>query len=135
AASWAHEQEVRTAEDVAALLRDQMAFHFADPRDPRIADFERRSEGSVYSPEVLRHFSQAGYGNIDVEDRLGEVQRPVLVLAGRPDRTCVVQGASAIADGIPGATLVVFEHSAHMAYVEEPERYVEAVRSFLVGSS
>lgn len=135
AASWAREQEARTAEDVASLLHDQMPFHFADPRDPRIADFERRSEGSVYTADVLRHFSQAGYGDIDVEDRLGEVRRPVLVLAGRHDRVCAVEAALAIAAAIPGAKLVVFEHSAHMAYVEEPERYVEAVRSFLAGSS
>jgi proline iminopeptidase len=129
--SWAREQEVLTSDDVAALLHDQMPFHFADPRDPRIAEFERRSEGSVYSPEVLRRFSSAGYGDIDVEDRLGDVRRPVLVLAGRHDRTCVLEGARAIAGGIPGARLVVFERSAHMAYVEEQDRYVDAVRSFL----
>ena len=131
AASWAREQEVRTAEDVAALLHDQMPYHFADPLDPRIADFERRSDGSVYSPEVLRHFSRAGYGDIDVEDRLGGVRRPVLVLAGSHDRTCVLEGALAIAAGVPSAKLVVFEHSAHMAYVEEQEGYLDAVRTFL----
>jgi len=131
AASWAREQEVRTAEDVAALLHDQMPYHFADPLDPRVADFERRSDGSVYSPEVLRHFSRAGYGDIDLEDRLGGVRRPVLVLAGSHDRTCVLEGALAIAAGVPSAKLVVFEHSAHMAYVEEQERYLDAVRTFL----
>jgi proline iminopeptidase len=134
-ASWANEEGVRTPEDVAALMHDQMPFHFADPLDPRIADYERRSADAAYAPEVLRHFSQAGYGGIEVEDRLGEVRRPVLVLAGRQDRTCVLDGAQAIADGIPGAELVVFERSAHMAFVEEPERYVEAVRSFLARSS
>jgi proline iminopeptidase len=131
ASSWAREQDVRTPEDVAALLHDQMPFHFADPRDPRIEELERRSAGAVYSPDVLRQFSRAGYGGIELEDRLGEVRRPVLVLAGRHDRTCVVEGALAIAEGIPGATLVVFEHSAHMAYVEEQERYLDAVRTFL----
>jgi proline iminopeptidase len=134
-ASWAREQGVRTAEEVAELLHDQMPFHFADPLDPRIAEFERRSAGAVYSPEVLRHFSQAGYGDIDVEQRLGGVRRPVLVLAGRHDRTCVLDGASAIAEGVPGARLVVFEHSAHMSYVEEQDRYVEVVRSFLASAS
>jgi proline iminopeptidase len=133
-ASWANEQGVRTPEDVAALLHDQMPFHFADPLDPRIADYERRSADAAYSAEVLRHFSREGYGGIEVEDRLGGVRRPVLVLAGRHDRTCVLDGARAIAEGIPGAELVVFEESAHMAFVEEQERYVEAVRSFLARS-
>jgi proline iminopeptidase len=133
AASWAREQEVRTAGDVAALLHDQMPFHFADPRDPRIADFERRHAGAVHSPDVLRHFSAAGYGDIEVEDRLGEVRRPVLVLAGRHDRVCVLDGARAIADGIPGARLEVFEESGHTTYVEEQQRYLDAVRTFLAG--
>jgi proline iminopeptidase len=132
-ASWAREQEAATPEDVAALLHDQMPFHFADPLDPRIADFERRSAEAAYSPAVLRHFSQAGYGNIDVEARLGGVRRRVLVLAGRHDRVCVLDGARAIAGGIPGAQLVVFEESGHMTYVEENKRYVDAVRAFLAG--
>jgi proline iminopeptidase len=133
AASWAREQGVETPEQVAALLHDQMPFHFADPLDPRIAELERRTAGAVYSPAVLRHFSQAGYGGIDVEDRLRGVRRPVLVLAGRHDRVCVLDGARAIADGVPGARLVVFEESAHMTFVEENERYLAAVRSFLAG--
>jgi pimeloyl-ACP methyl ester carboxylesterase len=53
------------------------------------------------------------------------------VLAGRHDRVCSVKAAEAIAAGIPGAELVVFEQSAHMTFVEEPERYLAAVRSFL----
>jgi pimeloyl-ACP methyl ester carboxylesterase len=34
AASWAREAGVETSEQVAALLHDQMPFHFADPLDP-----------------------------------------------------------------------------------------------------
>jgi len=59
------------------------------------------------------------------------VAHPVLVLAGRHDRTCSVEGAEAIAAGIPGAEIVVFEHSGHMAFVEETEAYRAAVRGFL----
>jgi proline iminopeptidase len=135
AASWARETEVETAEQMAALLHDQMPFHFADPRDPRIAELERRSAGAVYAPNVLRHFAMAGYGDIDVEERLGAVRCPVLVLAGRHDRVCVVEGGIAIANGIPGAQLVIFEQSAHMTYVEENERYLDAVRGFLADAA
>ena len=129
--SWAREQEAQTAEECAALLHDQLPFHFADPRDPRIAEFERRTAGIVQSPDVLRHFAAADYGGIEVEDRLGDVTQPVLVLAGRHDRTCVVAANEAIAAGIPDAELVVFEDSGHMTYAEENEAYLEAVRRFL----
>jgi len=55
----------------------------------------------------------------------------VLVLAGRHDRTCSVEGASAMAKGLPHAELIVFERSGHMTYVEENEAYLRAVRGFL----
>jgi pimeloyl-ACP methyl ester carboxylesterase len=57
----------------------------------------------------------------------------VLVLAGRHDRTCPVSAAEAMAAGLPDAELVVFEHSGHMAFVEENAAYVAAVRGFLDG--
>jgi proline-specific peptidase len=131
AASWERERSVATAEDFAQLMSDQLPFHFRDPRDPRIAEYERQTRDAVYSPEVLRVFADAGYGGIEVEERLGLVERPVLVLAGRHDRTCSVAGAQAIAAGIPGSRLVVFEDSAHMMFVEEPELYLRTVRDFL----
>ena len=129
--SWAREQHAQTAEDCDELLHDQLPFHFADPRDPRIAEFERRTAGIVPAPELLRHFAVAEYGAIEVEDRLEEVTAPALVLAGRHDRTCSVAAAEAIAAGIRGAELVVFEDSGHMTYVEENEAYLGAVRRFL----
>ena len=55
------------------------------------------------------------------------------MLAGRHDRTCSVEAATAIASGVPGSRLVVFEDSGHMTYVEENAAYVDAVRGFLAG--
>jgi proline iminopeptidase len=128
--SWTREPHVSTAEEFARLMHDQWPFHFADPLDPRILEFERRTAGSVYAPEVLRHSSDAAAG-IEVEDRLGDVTTPTLVLAGRHDRTCVPEAAEAIAAGVPDAQLVVFERSGHMTFVEESEAYIEAVARFL----
>ena len=129
--SWAREAEARTQEDVASLLADQLPFHFADPRDPRIGDMVAALSGAVYGPDVLRAAADGDYGHIAVEDRLGEVTHPVLVLAGRHDRTCSIAGAEAMAAGLPDAQLVVFERSGHMTYVEENEAYLAAVRAFL----
>jgi proline-specific peptidase len=131
ASSWEREKSAETQEDVAALWHDQWPFHFADPHDPRIKAYEERTARAVYSPQVLRHFARQAYGGIEVEHRLGKVTQPVLVLAGRHDRTCVVEAAEAMARGVPNAQLVVFEHSGHMPFVEEQEHYIEVVRSFL----
>jgi pimeloyl-ACP methyl ester carboxylesterase len=136
--SWEREKSVRTQEEVAELLHDQWPFQFADPHDPRIEEYERRTAKSIYSTDVLRRFASEEYGGIEVEDRLGDVTQPVLVLAGRHDRTCVVEAAQAIAEGVPRGELMVFESSGHMTFVEENEAYVRTVRDFLkrhVGAS
>ncbi|TMK81126.1 MAG: hypothetical protein E6G47_04625, partial [Actinobacteria bacterium] len=113
------------------LWLDQAPFHFRDPLDPRIDDYNRRSAGALLTPEVLRHLAAEEYGGIEVENRLGEIPQPVLVLAGRDDRTCSVEAAEAMAKGIPNAELVVFERSGHMTFVEETDAYLDAVGRFL----
>ena len=129
--SWEREKVVQMREEVDRLLHEQLPFQFGDPLDQRIPEFERRTAGGVNSPEVLRFFANADYGGIEVEARLAHVTQPVLVLAGRGDRTCVVEGAEAMAKGLPQAELVVFEHSGHMTFVEENEKYLHVVRKFL----
>jgi proline iminopeptidase len=129
--SWAREAHARTQQDVASLFADQLPFHFADPRDPRIDEMLAAMGDARYGPDALRLAATDGYGAIAVEDRLGQVTHPVLVLAGRHDRICSVAAAQAIADGIPDARLVILEHSGHMTFVEENEAYVAAVRAFL----
>jgi proline iminopeptidase len=129
--SWAREADARTQEDMAAIMADQLPFHFADPCDPRIGEVLGAMGDAIYGPDVLRAAANGDYGGIAVEDRLGDVTHPVLVLAGRHDRTCSVAAAQAIADGVPGSELVVFERSGHMTFVEENEAYVSAVRGFL----
>ena len=66
----------------------------------------------------------------DITNRLGELDLPVLVTSGRYDEMTQAL-VRPLAEGIRGAQWVVFEQSAHMAMVEEPERYREVVESFL----
>jgi proline iminopeptidase len=131
-ASWARETEVQTEAHVDQLMTEQMPFHFRDPRGEALADYLRRTAGLArYAPDVIRHFAAQDYGGIDLVDRLGEATHPVLVLAGRHDRTCPVGAAEEMARGLPDAELVVFEESGHMTFAEEQDRYLAAVRRFL----
>jgi len=130
--SWARETEVQTEDEASALLEDQMPFHFREPQGAALEDYRHRTAGLArYAPDVIRHFSVQDYGGIDVEHRLGEVTHPVLVLAGRHDRTCTVAASQDMARRLPDAELVVFENSAHMVFAEEQDRYLAAVRQFL----
>jgi len=130
--SWARESEVRTEDEVSALMDDQLPFHFLEPKGQALQEYMRRTAGLArYAPEVIRHFAAQDYGGIDVEDRLGTVTHPVLVLAGRHDRTCAVAASEDMARRLPNAELVVFENSAHMMFAEEQDRYLATVRHFL----
>ncbi|MGW7431699.1 proline iminopeptidase-family hydrolase [Streptomyces sp. NPDC054861] len=66
----------------------------------------------------------------DVSARLGELDLPVLLTSGRHD-VVVPDLVRPLADAIPGAAWVLFEDSAHLASVEEPERYRRVVEEFL----
>jgi len=131
ARSWEKEASVDTPEGFAEIMAEQWPFHFRDSRDPRIEEYVRRTEGVVFAPDVLRAFAAQDYGAIEVEDRLVDIPQPVLLLAGRHDRVCSLEAHEVMARAIPGAELVVFDESAHMTFVEENAKYLDAVDGFL----
>ena len=66
----------------------------------------------------------------DVRERLGGITAPSLVLGGRFDEcTPVIQ--EDLHRRLPGSEWVVFERSSHMPHLEEPERFVHVVDTFL----
>lgn len=66
----------------------------------------------------------------DHESRLTEIRAPVLFIVGRFDEARV-QTVMDFQRLIPGSKLHVVENAAHMAMVDAPERYTQALRSCL----
>jgi L-proline amide hydrolase len=66
----------------------------------------------------------------NIVDRLGEIDVPTLILSGRHDESTPAINET-IHMGIKGSKLVVFEESAHMPHIEEPERYLSVLKDFL----
>lgn len=66
----------------------------------------------------------------DVVPRLGEIGVPTLVTSGRADLVPPPL-AAALYRGIPRSEWVVFEHSAHVPHLEEPQHYLEVLDGFL----
>lgn len=66
----------------------------------------------------------------DISGRLGEIDIPTLVTSGSFDE-CTPLIAETVQRGIPNSEWVIFEQSAHVAFLEEPERYLEVVEGFL----
>jgi len=66
----------------------------------------------------------------DVTSRLGEIRVTTLVTGGRYDEARPAHVA-VLAEGIPGAELVIFENSSHLAFIEERGPYIRVVADFL----
>ncbi|HKT44678.1 MAG TPA: alpha/beta fold hydrolase [Gaiellaceae bacterium] len=59
----------------------------------------------------------------DFRERLGEIEAPTLVVAGAEDPATPPEHARTIAGGIPGSRLVVLDECAHLANVEQADRF------------
>ena len=127
AASWEQEKTVATEDELKELMRVQMPFHFHGPVPPGFG------EETIGTPDVLRHFANLGYGDFDYVPELGRVSRPTLVIVGEHDRTTTPRAARALHEGIAGSELVIVPVAGHMSFVEHPEPYIQAVRTFLRG--
>ncbi len=66
----------------------------------------------------------------DRTDRLSEIHVPTLILSGKYDEATPVIN-EILHRGIAGSEWILFEHSSHLAHVEEPELYMQTVQAFL----
>jgi proline iminopeptidase len=73
-------------------------------------------------------------GRLDYRSRLGEIHAPTLVCVGRYDPQAPLGCSQELAHEIPGAQLVIFEHSGHYPFIEERDQFVPALRQFLAAN-
>lgn len=66
-----------------------------------------------------------------VMDRLGEINVPTLVIAGRDDFIFPPEHQAQLAAGIPHARLRLIEHAGHNPHDEQTAQVMDAVRAFL----
>ena len=62
-------------------------------------------------------------------------ERVPLAIAGRADDIVTPDLVLEFKKALPSATLVTFEESGHLPFVEEPERYVQVLRDFLASGT
>ena len=67
----------------------------------------------------------------DLRDRLGEIQVPTLVLVGDEDKMTPERFSETLAEGIPGAELIIISGAGHMLPLEGPDQVAKVMRGFL----
>ncbi len=128
--SFESEATLTTVEQARAMSEAQMPFHFWELGDAYSAFVQ--ADTTVYAPEVLAHFASDGYGAFEWVDHLRWIRKPMLVISGRHDRTCTLARSREIHDEVEGSQLVVIEKAAHMSFVEQPNAYLSAIRSWFI---
>jgi pimeloyl-ACP methyl ester carboxylesterase len=82
-------------------------------------------------PEALIFAGSQLLNGWTVMDRLGEVQVPTLVIAGRQDFLYPPEHQAILADRLPNAELVLIERAGHNPHMERPAEVSEAIRRFV----
>jgi 3-oxoadipate enol-lactonase len=72
-----------------------------------------------------------GIRAMDHREIIKSIKAPTLLIAGRHDMGTTVEAAEFIRSRIPGAALTILD-TAHIANVEQPEKYADTVLGFLL---
>jgi proline iminopeptidase len=99
--------------------------------DPAKAAKDIEEDERIYRHEAHNWCFLYNMPNYDLRPQLGSITCPTLVTVGVTDWVTPVSSAETIANGIPNATLVVFEKSGHSPQKEEFELFQNTMREFL----
>lgn len=94
------------------------------------AGFNPAVYGTMWGPSEF--YATGNLKDYDRTARLRDIRVPVLFTAGRYDEA-TPETTRWYHELTPGSSFIVFESSAHMAMVEETDRYVDVIREFIRG--
>ena len=101
-------------------------------------DPDRREEVKEWKAHIVRNdrtaarrFGEGIFARESVYNDLSKITTPTLVIAGEGDIPTPVSKARRIADGIPGAGLMIIPNAGHICTIEEPQAVTRAIEHFL----
>lgn len=99
--------------------------------DERLVELSREAMYACGRRVVERDFRTCH--TFDVRDELDEIDAPALTVVGEHDRLTPVHYHEYLAAQIPESELAIVDDAAHLAMLERPDAFNEAVSSFLDG--
>jgi proline iminopeptidase len=106
-----------------------LPLYFEGPFDPSLP--KEMAAQTYFHHETHNYAFSVNNPNYDVRARLGEIRVPTLVICGGKDWITPLSTSEQIVAGIAGSRLEVFDKSGHMPMLEEPEKFISVLRSFL----
>lgn len=78
------------------------------------------------------YYSIASLRKTDLRPRMKEIKSPVMGIYGRTDRIVSPKQGKVLAQCVPGADVRSFDRSGHFPMLDEPDRFCQALREFLL---
>jgi len=122
---------VRLEYDAGGVARGMLPACFGETYQPTAEEVESLAREIDKCPPTVRADIMADHTHLDWRDLFPRIKLPVLVCVGRQSKVFPWQGAAYVGEHIPGAKIEFFEHSGHMPFYEEPEKFNEAVSTFV----
>ena len=120
------------ADGMRAVLQASLERWFTpDTRADRPDLIDRVSKTVLADDPEVHAASWDAIAGFDVHDRLHEIGCPTLVVVGEHDPSTPPAAASALAEGVEGAELVVLPGASHIVAVEAPQAVNAALMGFL----
>ena len=136
---WTHLEELYESDDFLAgdpapfneamQLSEGATFHIPRARQ-RYFDLVSFDTDSARNMAAISGPAQTMKMNITVQDKLGRISCPTLIIHGSEDFV-VAAAPELLQQLIPNAELVIIADSGHYPFIEQPEAFTEAVRRFV----
>ena len=123
---------VRLEYDAAGVVRGLVPACFGETYQPTPEEIEALAREIDTCPPTVKAAIMADHTHLDWRDLFPQIRLPVLVCVGRQSKIFPWQGSAYVGEHIPGAQTVFFEHSGHMPFYEEPEKFNHVVREFVL---
>lgn len=140
---WAKVEQIRAKGFLSSSKEHQEVYsipptfsYFYNPDNARLLPV---TEPNLYNPDLW--YAMAGedadfvvkgeQSSFDVRQQLKSMKIPMLVLAGRFDRMIPPKITIQYKNLAPQAEFIMFEKSGHFPFIEENEKMVEVLRTFL----
>ncbi len=117
--------------DMTRLWEHEMKFYFKT-FDARAEAYHQRTKDLPLRIAPLRVFNEREVPSLDLRPRLKDIRVPTLIIVGRHDFITNVKMAEEMKRHIPNARLEVLENSGHFGHIEEPERFHQIIRRFVL---
>jgi pimeloyl-ACP methyl ester carboxylesterase len=129
-ASVAQLAEVRGAGAIADLQLPRLISDYTRQHHPEVEAHVRQLIEAA-TPHGIAAASSGMARRIDSTRYLRDISCPTLVIAGEEDALISAQHAREYAAQIPNAQFVSIPHAGHLANLEQPQAFINAVRRFL----